>query len=47
MSDAWGEVLTMADGAKADVVPLLEDRAALASIALFGVLTAALVVFCL
>ena len=42
MSDAWGEVLT-----KADVVPLLEDRAALASIALFGVLAAALVVFCL
>ena len=31
MSDAWGEVLTMDDGTKADVVPLLEDRAALAS----------------
>ena len=43
MSDAWGEVLTMDDGTKADV-RLLEDRAALASIALFGVLTAALVV---
>lgn len=47
MSDAWGEVLTMNDGTKANVVPLLEDRAALASIALFGVLAAALVVFCL
>ena len=45
MSDAWGEVLTMDDGTNADVVPLLEDRAALASIALFGVLAAALVVF--
>lgn len=44
MSDAWGEVLTMNDGTKADVVPLLEDRAALVSIALFGVLAAALVV---
>lgn len=44
MSDAWGEALTMDDGAKVDVVPLLEDRAALASIALFGVLAAALVV---
>lgn len=44
MSDAWGEVLTMDDGRKAEVVPLLEGRAALASIALFGVLTAALVV---
>ena len=44
MSDAWVEVLTMDDGTKADVVPLLEDRAAFASIALFGVLAAALVV---
>lgn len=44
MSDAWGEVLTMNAGTKANVVPLLEDRAALASIALFGVLAAALVV---
>lgn len=34
----------MDDGRKAEVVPLLKDRAALASIALFGVLTAALVV---
>lgn len=44
MSDAWGEVLTMDDGTKADVVPLLQDRAALASIALFAVLSVALVV---
>ena len=44
MNDAWGEVLTMDDGTGADVVPLLEDRAALASIVLFGVLAAALVV---
>ena len=44
MSDAWGKVLTMDDGTKADIVPLLEDRAALASIALFSVLAAALVV---
>lgn len=44
MSDAWGEVLTMDDGTKANVVPLLRDRAALASIALFAVLTVVLVV---
>ena len=44
MSDAWGEVLTMDDGTKADVVPLLQDRAALASIVLFAVLSVALVV---
>ena len=44
MSDAWGKVLTMDDGTKADVVPLLQDRAALASIALFVVLAVALVV---
>ncbi len=44
MSDVWGEVLTMDDGTKADVVPLLQDRAALASIALFAVLAVALVV---
>ena len=44
MSDVWGEVLTMDDGTKADVVPLLQDRAALASIALFSVLAVALVV---
>lgn len=44
MSDTWGEVLTMDDGTKADVVPLLQDRAALASIVLFAVLAVALVV---
>ena len=44
MSDAWGEVLTMDDGTKADVVPLLQDRVALASIALFAVLAVVLVV---
>lgn len=43
MSEAWGEVLTMNDGTKADVVPLLQERAALASIALFAVLGVTLI----
>lgn len=40
---SWGEVMTMENGEAAEVTPLLEDRAALASIALFAVLVIALV----
>lgn len=43
MSEQWGEVLTMENGEKAQVTPLLEDYEALASIALFAVLAVALV----
>lgn len=41
--NSWGEVMTMENGEVAEVTPLLQDRGALASIALFAVLVVALV----
>ncbi len=45
--NSLGEVMTMEDGTVAEVTPLLKDRGALASIALFAVLAVSLVLMSL
>ena len=40
-----GDVLTMEDGTEAQVIPLKEDRGALASLVLFAVIALAMVVY--
>lgn len=47
MLRSLGEVLVMEDGTQAQITPLKEDRSALASLALFAIVSCALIVYSL